>query len=41
VLSWRVSIVLGLDPRMEATFCVETLASVVTKTGLEPMTTVE
>ena len=33
ILSWRVSIVLGLDPRMEASFCVETLEEALTKHG--------
>ena len=33
VLSWRVSIVLGLDPRMEAAFCVETLEDALAKHG--------
>jgi putative transposase len=33
VLSWRVSIVLGLDPRMEAAFCVETLEDALVRHG--------
>jgi len=33
VLSWRLSIVLGLDPRMEAAFCVETLEDALARHG--------
>jgi putative transposase len=33
VLSWRVSIVLGLDPRMEAAFCIETLEDALARHG--------
>ena len=33
VLAWRLSIVLGLDPRMEAAFCVETLEDALARHG--------
>ena len=33
VLSWRLSIILGFDPRMEAAFCIETLEDALARHG--------